>query len=110
MKPILVVISIVAFSLFSCKPSTGGNTEASKANSLKSIAKIEVKVSGMHCEGCEKTIETNVKNLKGIVQVKASFKENKAMVAFDSLKTTRLEIAKAINESGYPVDTIINQK
>lgn len=64
---------------------------------------IELKVSGMTCSGCEKHVEHAVNQLDGIVQVSASYEEEKATVTYDASKVALKEIKEAIHRSGYKI-------
>ena len=65
------------------------------------IVKKNIGVNGMTCVGCEVTLEENISKIKGVVSVKASHKENKAIIEFDSTKTDIKTIKKTIKEAGY---------
>lgn len=41
---------------------------------------IELKVLGMSCEGCEKRIERRISSLEEVLEVHASYKENKVII------------------------------
>ena len=66
-------------------------------------------VSGMTCTGCEEHVTHEVNKLDGIVDVKASYENENAIVQFDSSKASVGEIEKAINSTGYKVTDIKNQ-
>jgi len=65
------------------------------------MAKIELKIQGMHCNSCVKLIEMNLSDVKGVKKTSISLAEKKAIVEFDESKTSPHEIIKAINQSGY---------
>jgi copper ion binding protein len=103
---------LLFISLAGCKNTQGNSTEDGKTPSdTTSIAstKAEFKVNGMHCTGCENTIKTNIKELDGVSSVEASFKDNIAVVSFDSTKTSPELIVSAIEEAGYKVDTFLRK-
>lgn len=64
----------------------------------------EFEVIGMTCGGCEVHIEHAVGELQGIVEVKASYESEKAIVKFDGLKTSLEDIEKAIKSTDYKVE------
>jgi len=64
------------------------------------ITKI-LKVDGMTCPNCEKTIEKAIKELDGVVKVKSSFKTKTVMVKYDEDKLNIKEIESAIGSVGY---------
>ena len=82
----VLIITFIAFS-FSCKKPEP----------------IIIKVEGMTCEGCEKAVQLSVKELKGIINVEASYAAKNVIVAFDTVKVSLPEIKNKIREAGYTV-------
>jgi len=60
-----------------------------------------IPVEGMSCFTCETTVQSAVKKLPGIYDVKASAKEKTAWVSYDPKKTSPGHIITAINETGF---------
>lgn len=112
MKLFATIIIVVLISIPGCKNTsadkTGESGQTTDTTAL-SNATAEFQVKGMHCTGCENTIKTNIKELNGVTTVDASFKENKAIVAFDSTQTNESAIVAAIEDAGYKVDTFKRQ-
>jgi copper ion binding protein len=109
---IFILFSFVFFiALSGCKTSTSSEPISSNqlADTAILLAKTEFQVKGMHCTGCENTIKSSVTELQGIAQVEASFKDNKALVSYDSTKTNDIAILKAIEDAGYKVDTFMRK-
>lgn len=73
------------------------------------IVKKCIGVKGMTCVGCEVTLEDKVKDIKGVVSVKASSSDDDATIEYDSTQTTFLTITKAIKEAGYKT-TLLKDK
>lgn len=69
--------------------------------------KIRFSVRGMTCQSCEKHIEHNVQQLKGINKAQADSQNGTASISFDPLKTSKEQLVKAINSSGYQVQSEI---
>jgi len=67
------------------------------------ISEVSLAVEGMTCSGCEAGINYNVNKLAGVSETKASYKDGQTVVKFDPTKTSREEIVKAINSSGFKV-------
>tara|TARA_R110000796_G_scaffold159169_3_gene275762 strand:- start:9327 stop:9926 length:600 start_codon:yes stop_codon:yes gene_type:complete len=67
------------------------------------IKTMEFKIRGMTCASCEEHVNHEVNKLNGIVTSEASYENGNAIIAFDSTKTTEVEIEKAINVTGYKV-------
>lgn len=67
-------------------------------------AKIRTKVIptyGMHCSGCEETIEAEIKKIEGIKSVKADHVNKKVTVKYDDKKVTLEKVKQAIIDAGY---------
>lgn len=67
----------------------------------RNILKKNINVEGMTCVGCEVTLEQNISKIEGVVSVKASHKNKKAIVEFDSTKTNIYDITMSIIKAGY---------
>ncbi len=67
------------------------------------VRQIDLEVAGMTCTGCEDHINHEVAKLKGISEVKASYKDGKAIVKFNPNKITKAEIIETINGTGYKI-------
>lgn len=112
MKLIILFLFIAFISLSGCNTSTSSSTNESKTTDTAalSVAKVEFHVKGMHCTGCENTIKASVNELQGIDSITASFKENTAIVTYDSTKTNAIAIVSAIEDAGYKVDTFMRRR
>ncbi len=101
-KNILYVLLIIISTSFltSC---TSSDKKAKKVIVVKEsdIVKKNISVNGMTCVGCEVTLEESISKIEGVVSVKASHKENKAIIEFDSTKTDIKTIKKTIKKAGY---------
>ena len=60
-------------------------------------------IEGMTCSGCAAHVENEVNKLSGVISVTASYENENATVTFDKSKTTKKDIVKAINSTGYKV-------
>lgn len=69
--------------------------------------KAELKITGMTCTTCVRTIEKSVSNLDGIIDVKLNLGNETGTVEYDSKKLNLVDIEKAIKDAGYGV---INEK
>ncbi len=61
----------------------------------------EFRVTGMTCDGCEAAVKMAVRQLDGIYQVDASYKEGSAVVSYEPSKVKPEEIKAAIEKIGY---------
>ena len=112
MKLLIPFLFIVFISFPGCKTSPGdtsGEFSNTPDTTILPLAKAEFKINGMHCTGCENTIKNNVKEIKGVTLVEASFEDNRAVVSFDSTKTNETAIMLAIEDAGYKVDTFMRK-
>lgn len=71
--------------------------------SESNIQTVDFNIKGMTCASCEEHVKHAVKELEGIVSVKTSFEKANAEVEFDNSKTSKEDIEKAINSTGYKV-------
>lgn len=67
------------------------------------MVKIELKIKGMHCESCAKTIEKTLLKEKGIVFANVNFALEKAILEYDPKKINLERIKKIIEKTGYRV-------
>lgn len=64
---------------------------------------ILLQVTGMHCEGCARTIEALLSNEPGVRKVSADFRTGRVRVLFDPAVTEAERLAAAIRSVGYGV-------
>lgn len=67
------------------------------------IQKVEFKVKGMTCTGCEGHVLHEVEKLEGIIEVIVSYEKGNTIVKFDKTKTSIKEIKKAIEATSYEI-------
>jgi len=63
------------------------------------IQTLKLKISGMTCEHCAKTIEKRVSAFEGVISKLVSFSEKKGEFQFDSEKISASDIINAINST-----------
>jgi copper chaperone len=66
------------------------------------MAKASIKVSGMKCGGCEKTVQTAADAVSGVQSSKASFKDGTLEVEYDEAKTSVAAIQQSVTAAGFP--------
>lgn len=71
--------------------------------STSNLQEIKFNVNGMTCSSCEEHVKHAVNELPGILKVTANYDEGSASVQFDDSKTSKDEIVKAIDATGYKV-------
>jgi P-type Cu+ transporter len=62
-----------------------------------------IKIKGMMCDHCEKTVTQAANSVKGVTKASSDFKKGEAKVSFDSSMTNLETIKKAILDAGYEV-------
>ncbi len=62
-----------------------------------------IKIKGMMCGHCEKTVTEAAKSVKGVTKASSDFKKGEAKVSYDSNLTDLETIKKAIADAGYEV-------
>ena len=104
-KSFLSIITVVSALLLSFPsyahvffPKTENQTVATPT---MTIQKVEFKIEGMTCTGCEHHVTSEINKLKGITEVTVSYEKGNAIVFFDDKQTTINDIIKAINSTGY---------
>ena len=72
-------------------------------NTPSAIQELKVEVKGMTCESCNLHVEHEVSKLPGYVDAKADYKTGIVKVTYDTLKTSKQEVIKTINNTGYKI-------
>ena len=71
------------------------------AKQVMTIQKVEFKIEGMTCTGCEHHVKSEINKLKGITEAIVSYEKGNAIVSFDNKQVAVNDIIKAINSTGY---------
>lgn len=61
----------------------------------------ELKVGGMTCGGCVRSVTTVLKALPGVADADVSLEKSEARVTFDPSRTSPAALRKAIEDAGY---------
>lgn len=64
-------------------------------------------VEGMTCNSCVRHVDSALRKLEGVQDVRVSLEEKKVTVKHDSTKIPADVIGKAIAEEGYPSKQLI---
>ncbi|AXK19990.1 MULTISPECIES: copper chaperone CopZ [Bacillus] len=67
------------------------------------MEQLTLKVEGMSCGHCVNSIESSVKELNGVEQVKVQLAEGTVEVTIDSSAITLKDIVAVIEDQGYDV-------
>jgi copper chaperone len=62
---------------------------------------IDLKVEGMDCEGCVKSVTRMLAGVPGVEKVNVSLAEGKASVTYDPSKANVAQFKKAVERAGY---------
>ncbi len=60
-----------------------------------------IKIGGMSCGGCVKSITGVLVALPGVVRADVSLEAAQAVVEFDPARVARVALVEAINEAGF---------
>jgi len=63
-------------------------------------------VTNMHCKNCEKKCDANLPFEKGVKDYKADLQAKTIYFKFDSRKTSKEKLAKAIEKLGYTAEEV----
>ncbi len=97
--PVLIVVAVLGVTGVRCCTGT-----AAAAAAETSTVTATFHVTGMTCGGCEVAVERAVKKLEGVDKVKASYKDERAVVTYDPSRVTPERIIAAIETLGYQAE------
>lgn len=63
--------------------------------------KIILRIGGMTCAVCEKTVTEALKHLEGVLEVTVNLATEKALVVYNPRMVTRVDMKKAVEDAGY---------
>lgn len=64
---------------------------------------VQIKVSGMTCGGCERSVQNALTSRQGVASAKADRNAGLVSVVFDPAVVQRAALEKAITEAGFRV-------
>ena len=62
---------------------------------------VELKVEGMDCQGCVKSVTRMLTGVAGVQDVDVSLEDGRARVTYDPAKAGPKELKRAIERAGY---------
>ena len=65
------------------------------------MQKTKLKISGMSCQHCVKTVKDALTTLEGVQRAKVNLRKGEATVRFDASRTTIANLTEAIIEAGF---------
>jgi len=60
-----------------------------------------LRITGMHCTSCAGIIESRVKKIPGVANVRVNFAAEKAQVEFDETQTNADHLIEIVKKAGY---------
>ena len=60
-----------------------------------------IKVCGMSCGGCVKTVTNVLGKLAGVGKVEVSLEKAQAVIEFDPARASRAQLEKAVEDAGF---------
>ena len=67
------------------------------------MKKVEIKIEGMHCEGCSKRLTKVLSNVEGVNTVEVSLENKLANIEYDETITKIEDFYEAIEDAGFEV-------
>ena len=64
---------------------------------------IEMKIEGMHCEGCSKRLTKVLSNIEGVKAVEVSLENKLAKIEYDEEVAKIEDFKEAIEDAGFEV-------
>lgn len=105
MKTIFMVFVTLLLSsafLMNCQQTKETDTgAAAKVATAQHVEKVSLDVEGMTCSGCEMNVESHLKELPGVLEVKADYESGKAAVEIDKENVDVKQLIAAVQEAGY---------
>lgn len=74
---------------------------AMNTNDIVQSKKCVIKIEGMSCAGCARTVETVLKKAEGVISASVNFPAEKAYIEYDENKTSPANLEETIRKSGY---------
>lgn len=63
---------------------------------------VELKINNMDCEACALGLQSQLKNINGVKDVKVNYSKANAKINYDPSKVNASKFVKVLTESGYP--------
>ena len=67
------------------------------------MAKTKLKIGGMSCQHCVKTVTHALTELEGVARAKVNLRKGEAVVRFNELRITPAHLRDAVTEAGFEV-------
>jgi copper chaperone len=60
-----------------------------------------LKVNGMTCQGCVRSVKNVLERLPGVSQAEVSLERAEARVTYDPAKSAQVDLKRAVEDAGY---------
>ena len=71
---------------------------------MKKINKIEIRISGMSCTGCENRVENILKNVENVESVNANYNTGIVEIETNDIKNLNIDVIKeTLEDLGYDI-------
>ncbi len=67
------------------------------------MKKVKLKINGMSCQHCVKTVTDALTEVAGVQRAKVNLRKGEAVVRFDETRTATTVLKSAITEAGFEV-------
>ncbi len=106
MKAIKAITGMLVVAAFLAAGSFQSSAVAKTKPKVK-YEHVNLKVSGMFCTNCSKSLESSLCKFKGAEHVKANYKTGMASLDVPATsKVTKLELKKAVEEAGFKLKEV----
>ena len=97
------LLVIIAFACQTKKAEKISKDEAIVKENVTNVGEIVIKVDGMTCDGCEKSVEAGLSKIAGVAEVKADHETGVTRVKADTININKAILAETIEKIGYKV-------
>lgn len=67
------------------------------------MTKVKLKIDGMSCQHCVKTVTAALTEVAGVQRAKVNLRKGEAVVRFDETRTATNVLKTAVTEAGFEV-------
>ena len=67
------------------------------------MTKLKLKINGMSCQHCVKTVTDALTEVEGVQRVKVNLRKGEATLRFDETRVTTTHLTAAITDAGFEV-------
>jgi mercuric ion transport protein len=82
---------------------SGRNGSGASVPQAAQLKRISISVEGMTCASCARTVESKIREIRGVTAVNVSYEKSRADIEFDPGQVTLQELDKAVQDAGYKV-------